>query len=114
MAEALFTQARKNEVFFKLGKFGDGTLTHKHVHAPFDLLHYGGGLYVVTRSIPDTGCSLSALTPFVGQNLVDEEWYTARDMFPTELNPVVMGEHEMGNWAERGNDWTGLQKFGFI
>lgn len=110
----IFTRGRINEIFFSIGRF-DTEKVRKFVHAPVDLLLLDGEMYLRTRSILETGCSLPALTAQVGQAAtVDEEFFSARDTWPLELQPLTMGEHELGNWAERGTDWTGVHKFGFI
>jgi len=112
MAESIFTRARTNEVFFAIGKFADDT-KRKFIHAPFDLVTLDGALYVNTRCCKAAN-GLVNTVPWVSQNLVDEEWMSARDFFPVELNPVVLGAHEPGNWRERGEDWTGVHQIGFV
>ena len=109
----IFTTGQVNEVFFRIGKFDTGK--GKFIHAPFDLLTLSGVLYLNTRAFGQAAGSLPALTAEVGQSVtVDEEFMSSRDIFPTELNPVVLGEHEMGDFAGRGQDWVGMHKLGFI
>jgi len=109
----IFTRGRLNEVFFRLGKFDNDT-KGKFIHAPLDMLTLDGEMFLNTRTFK-AGGGLLEIAPWVSQNaVVDEEWKSARDVFPTELNPIVIGEHELGNWEERGNDWTGMHQLGYI
>jgi hypothetical protein len=109
----IFQRARVNEVYFAIGKF-DGDTKRKFIHAPVDMLTLDGVMYLNTRPFK-AGGGLLEVAPWVSQNEgPDEDWMSARDFFCTELNPIVMGEHELGNWQERGTDWTGLHKLGFI
>jgi hypothetical protein len=110
----IFTRGRINEIFFAIGKF-DAEKVRKFVHAPVDMLILDGAMYLRTRPVLDTGHSLAALTPEVGQAVnVDEEFASCRDVWPLELQPITIGQHQLGNWAERGTDWTGVHRFGFI
>jgi hypothetical protein len=109
----IFQRARVNEVFFAIGKF-DGDTKRKFIHAPLDMLILDGEMFLNTRCCKATN-GLNAIVPYVSTtDVIDEDWMSARDFFCTELNPVVMGEHEFGNWQERGTDWTGVHKLGFI
>lgn len=109
----IFTRGRVNEIFFRLGKFDNDT-KGKFVHAPLDIIELDGETFLNTRCFKAGGGLLEA-GPWVSKtDIIDEEWKTARDFFCTELNPVVIGEYELGNWAERGDCWLGVHKLGFI
>ena len=109
----IFTRARLNEVFYRIGKFDNDT-KGKFIHAPLDVLILDGVMYLNTRCFK-AGGGLLEVAPWVSQTgVIDEEFMSARDIFPTELNPIVIGQHELGNWKERGTDWTGVHQLGFI
>lgn len=109
----IFTRGKVNEIFFKLGKF-DGDTKGKFIHAPLDRLELDGDTFLNTRCFK-AGGGLSEIAPWVSQNDdVNEEWKSARDLFSCELNPVVIGDYELGNWQEQGDSWIGVHKLGFI
>ncbi|MHB8123105.1 MAG: hypothetical protein ACYDG4_13225 [Desulfuromonadaceae bacterium] len=110
----IFARARVNEIFYPVGKFENDT-KRKFIHAPLDVLILDGEMYLKTRGMTEAAGSLPALAPTISQtDSIDEDLKSVSDGFFTELNPIVMGEHEFGNWQEHGNDWTGLHKLGFI
>lgn len=115
MSNTIFTRGKLNEVFFKYGVWSNISKRHRFVHAPFDRVEIDGEVYLNTRCMKAAN-GLTAVVPYIstvdaGDN---EDCICSRDMFFTELNPITMEEHQMGDWAGRGEDWIGMHKLGFI
>ena len=115
MSNTIFTRGKLNEVFFKYGVWSNISNRHRFVHAPFDRVEIDGVVYLNTRSEKAANGFTAAIpeiaTVDAGEN---EDCVSARDMFFTELNPVTMEEHQMGDWQGHPEDWTGMHKIGLI
>lgn len=115
MANNVLTRGKLNEVFFRFGVWGNESKRHRFVHAPFDRVEIDGEAYLNTRSLAAANGGADIIPHIATVSVTDDEdSVSARDLFFTELNPLTMEDHQMGNWRDHGEDWTGMHQLGFI
>jgi len=104
----LFESARVTQVFFQQGSFGKGD--PKLYQAPFELVLNSEGLFLQPASMGDL--SKYQLT----NNAGDSAWIQARKNIGwiQAQKPVIINEHEMGDFLGHPNDWKGCHSFGLI
>lgn len=115
MSNTIFTRGKLNEVFFKYGVWSNQNKRHRFVHAPFDRVEIDGAMFLNTRYIA-AGSGLNVAIPEIATVDAEngEDIVSSRDLFFTELNPITMEAQQMGDFAGRGEDWTGVHQFNFI
>lgn len=107
-ASALLEQGEITEVYYSFGTFkNDNRL--KFVKAPFDILSMGGEQYVQPLALGGSAAELNGL--FNSNTIAAEQYMGRRDFGFVNLNPIVVGEHEMGTGQD---NWKGLHFFDLI
>lgn len=96
------------EVYYAFGRFNNDQ-RKKYLKAPFDLVRIGSEEYVQPLPIGGNAAELVGVTN--SDTLGIEQYMGRRDFGFVNLNPQVIGEHEMG---DRSDTWKGLNQFGFI
>lgn len=107
---SIFTESKLNEVFLRVAKFPNET-KHAFIHAPFDRVQILGETYTQPRScsIPGGGTSTISNSYWLNNDAIDQQENKAdgRDLWYTELNPIVLDGHELGGFDARPGDWVG-------
>ena len=110
MAKSSFVeQGEITEVYYPFGKFTNDQ-RNKFVKAPFDIIRIGTEEYV--QPLPVGGNTSELSGAFNNDNFRTEQYMGRRDFGFVNLNPLIIGEHEMG-----GSDrtvWKGCHSFDFI
>jgi hypothetical protein len=114
---SIFTESKLNEVFYRAARF-PGESKHAFIHAPFDRVTILGQTYCQPRTFAGAnGASGNMASAYwMNTGVIDNQESKAdgRDLWYTELNPIVMEEHELGAFDSRPNDWTGCFSLNLI
>lgn len=111
---SIFSTSKLREVFFNYGKF-DNDNVKAFIHAPFDTVQISGELYCIPRDSNAPNVSSGGVAAMLNANALAGDEFCDRDgFFYSELQPVVMGEHEMGDYQGSANDWKGCFKLGYV
>ncbi len=95
------------EVYYRFGTYQDGNSGKpKFIKAPFDLVKMGTDEYV--QPMPIGGHPVDYATIFSGTLTATEYYMARRDFGFVNGNPVMVGEHEMGDTSD---GWKGLHFF---
>ena len=115
MAKDIFSNARKNAVYYKLGTFEDDRQKWKYVRAPFDIIQMNANNDVQSFQYFSPSGMGDDISQAFNNDAVAEEQILGRDGLAYHtLNNKVIGEHEMGNWEEHPDDFRGFHRIGLI
>ncbi len=107
---SIFTEAKLNEVFLRVARFPNES-KHAFIHAPFDRVQILGQYFCQPRScgIPSGGANVASQSFWLNNDSFDrqEDKADGRDLWYTELNPIVLDGHELGGFDARPDDWVG-------
>lgn len=105
----LLEQGEITEVYYPFGNFNNDQ-RKKFIKAPFDIVRIGTEEYI--QPLP-VGASASDLSGAFNSNTVGTEQYMGRRDFGfVNLNPLVIGEHEIG--GSDTSTWKGCHFFDLI
>ena len=113
---SVFTESKLNEVFYRVAKFPNDS-KHAFIHAPFDVLSILGSTYIMPRTFAGAcGAGGTAKAFWLNNDVIDSQENKAdgRDLWYTELNPLVIEEHQLGDYQGHAEDWTGFFALGLI